>query len=94
MITVAAGSVAGTVDDVGEDPVASSEQRDTGRTPEAEDPSVGVPEADAAEQRTSAGPDEEGRPFEDTSQDAFIEANEADVIDQSIDAGEDEDERR
>ncbi|MEU3309822.1 hypothetical protein [Nocardiopsis sp. NPDC006832] len=78
--------------------MASSEQRDTGRTPEAEaeaeDPSVGVPEADAAEQRTSAGPDEEGRPFEDTSQDAFIEANEADVIDQSIDAGEDEDERR
>ncbi|WP_223809359.1 hypothetical protein [Nocardiopsis listeri] len=55
---------------------------------------MSVPEADAAEQRASAGPDEEGRPFEDTSQDAFIEANEADVIDQSIDAGEDEDERR
>ncbi|SIO89420.1 hypothetical protein [Nocardiopsis sp. JB363] len=56
---------------------------------------MSVPEADAAEQRTSAGADdEEGRRFEDTSHDAAFEANEADVIEQSIDAGEDEDERR
>lgn len=74
--------------------MASSEQPDTGPTPEAEDPDMSVPEADAAEQRASADPGEEGRPFEDISQGAFIEANEADVIDQSIDAGEDEDEHR
>ncbi|MBR8744163.1 hypothetical protein [Nocardiopsis sp. MG754419] len=73
--------------------MASSDERGT-ELPSDTDPGTGVPEADAAEQRVPAGPDEGGGRFEDTSRDSFEEANEADVIEQSIDAGEDEEERR
>lgn len=74
--------------------MASSDQRgDRGRS-ETEEPSVGVPEADAAEQRVSVSSQEDGDRFEDASQEAFEEANEADVIEQSLDAGDDDEERR
>ena len=81
-------------DDVGEDPVAQ-ENRSVGRRPAAGgDPAAEVPEADAVEQRASAGADEGGDGWEDPPQESFEHAAEADVVEQAREAGPDDEERR
>ena len=55
------------------------------------DPEPEVPEADAAEQRATAGGDDG---WVAPSEESFDEADEADVVEQSFEVGTDDDERR
>ncbi|WP_435107591.1 hypothetical protein [Nocardiopsis synnemataformans] len=75
----------------------AQENRSVGRRPAAGgDPASEVPEADAVEQRASAGGDEggEGEGWEDPSEESFERAAEADVVEQAREAGVDDEDRR
>ncbi|WP_444961143.1 hypothetical protein [Nocardiopsis sp. M1B1] len=73
----------------------AQENRSVGRRPAAGgDPSAEVPEADAVEQRASAGADGGGDGWEEPSEESFEHAAEADVVEQAREAGVDEEERR
>ena len=63
------------------------------RTP-LEEPTDVVPEADAADQRTAAGPEGEEDWLTEARDQPLDQAAEADVVDQLRDAGDDEEERR
>ncbi|WDZ89908.1 hypothetical protein [Nocardiopsis sp. HUAS JQ3] len=66
-----------------------------GRRPAAGgDPGAEVPEADAVEQRASAGADGGGDGWEEPSEESFEHAAEADVVEQAREAGADDEERR
>jgi hypothetical protein len=56
---------------------------------DADDPGIGVPEADALEQQLAARPGEEGSPLRPVGD---REASEADVIEQELDVPLDDDE--
>lgn len=73
----------------------AQENRSTRRRPAAGgEPASEVPEADAVEQRTSAGGDGGGDGWEDPSAESFERAAEADVVEQAREAGDDDEERR
>ncbi|MEE2038624.1 hypothetical protein Q8791_15470 [Nocardiopsis sp. CT-R113] len=56
------------------------------------EPGAEVPEADAAEQRTTAHGEGEG--WDAPSEESFDHADEADVVEQAFEVGTDDDERR